>query len=215
MNKLLVFDLDGTLIDSRRDLCTGINLMRRHYGLPALPEATVTQFIGDGIRQLVRRSLRDAPELDLDEAVQINSACYRAHLHDATTLYPGVAEGLARLARAGGTLALISNKPRVSCRDLLRHFALDAFFASVMGGDSVANLKPHPEALQCTMQALRFAPADTWMIGDSANDLACARQAGAQNVFVTYGIGRAEPEIPGLAFDDFPSLADYFLAHRG
>lgn len=215
MSKLLVFDLDGTLVDSRRDLCTGINLMRRHYGLPPLPQSDVDQFIGDGIRKLVSRSLRDAPELDLDEAVQINSACYRAHIHDATTLYPGVAEGLARLSRAGCSMALISNKPRISCQDLLRHFSLDTFFSSVMGGDSAVNLKPHPEALQRTMQALRFAPADTWMIGDSSNDLACARRAGAHKVFVAYGIGRSAPEIPDLSFNNFPALADYFLAHRG
>ncbi len=215
MSKLLVFDLDGTLIDSRQDLCTGINHMRRHYGLSPLPDAMITQFIGDGIRKLVSRSLQDAPELDLDEAVQINSACYRAHLHDATTLYPGVAEGLARLARAGCTMALISNKPSISCRDLLRHFQLNTLFSSVMGGDNAVNLKPHPEALQRTMLALHFAPADTWMIGDSANDLACARRAGAHKVFVAYGIGRAAPEIPDLSFADFPSLADYFLAHCG
>ncbi len=212
MNKLLVFDLDGTLIDSRRDLCTGINLMRRHYGLPPLPVATVSKFVGDGIRKLVSRSLRDAPGTDLDEAVAINAAAYRAHLHDETALYPGVAEGLARLADAGHVLALISNKPRNSCADLLRFFALEKLFAAVMGGDSVANLKPHPEALLRTLQALRFAPANAWMIGDSANDLACARQAGAHGVFVAYGIGRAAPEIPELTFDNFAALAGHFLA---
>ena len=101
--------------------------MRRHYGLPPLPVATVSKFVGDGIRKLVSRSLRDAPGTNLDEAVAINAAAYRAHLHDETTLYPGVAEGLARLADAGHVLALISNKPRNSCADLLRFFALDKF----------------------------------------------------------------------------------------
>lgn len=207
---LLVFDLDGTLIDSRRDLCTGINLMRRHYGLPPLPLATVSSYVGDGIRKLVERSLSDTSGINIDEAVRINSNFYRAHLHDETTLYPGVDQGLHRLREAGHVIALISNKPELSCRDLLQHFKLEKIFSKIMGGDSVKNLKPHPDALLMTMDSLNYAPHATWMIGDSVNDLACARRAGAHGAFVTYGIGRAYPEKAELTFDDFTALTEHF-----
>ena len=210
MNKLLAFDLDGTLIDSRSDLCTGINLMREHYNLPPLTETTITQFIGDGIRKLVQCSLYDATGIDLDEAVQINSACYRAHIHDTTTLYPGVAEGLSRLSRAGAALVLVSNKPFVSRLKLLRHFALDNIFTSIMGGDSVSNLK-YIRKRCCTPCGLRFTPTDHLDDRRQRQRLGLCASTGAHGVFVTYGIGEAEPGSANC-FQRFSSLTEYFLS---
>ncbi|MDP2990252.1 MAG: HAD hydrolase-like protein, partial [Kiritimatiellota bacterium] len=144
--QVLIFDLDGTLIDSRRDLATGINLMRRHYGLGPLRVETVTSFVGEGIRNLVERSLQDAPSrlresatpgqaaVDLDEAVRVNKEFYRQHIHDETTLYPGVREGLECLAAAGHALALLSNKPGAASREIMRHFEIETLFASIIGG---------------------------------------------------------------------------------
>ncbi len=208
---LLVFDLDGTLIDSRRDLCTGINLMRQYYGLTPLPLEIVSGYVGDGVRTLVSRALQGEVGIDLDEAVQKNSEFYRAHLHDETTLYPGVADGLQKFYDAGHTLALLSNKPLQPCQRLLAHFKLDKLFKLVMGGDNAPYLKPHPGGLEAIMRDLNFKPENTWMIGDSANDLACARQAGVRAVFVTYGIGQATPETPELQCASFMELTRLLL----
>ncbi len=208
---LLIFDLDGTLLDTRRDLSTGINLMRRHYRLPPLPVDTVAGHVGDGIRQLVARCLRDFPAADLDAAVALNYRFYREHLHEATALYPGVAEGLRRLRAAGYALALVSNKPEEACRELLRHFNLAPLFSDTLGGDSVRELKPHPEAIRTLIRKLGADPARTWMIGDHLTDLEAARRAGVRSAFVSYGIGRPGAERPTQRFSTFPDLTGFFL----
>lgn len=208
--QILIFDLDGTLIDSRQDLATGINLMRRHYGLDPLPVETVVGFVGEGIRNLVERSLADAPfKVDLDEAVRLDSEFYRQHIHDATTLYPGVREGLARLAAAGHALALLSNKPEGASREILRHFKIETLFANIIGGDSGLPLKPNPEAIFAILQAVGGERADAWMVGDNHTDIVAAHRAGIHNIFVTYGLGTpgsGKPEVTAAKFDEVTRL---------
>lgn len=210
MNLLLIFDLDGTLIDSRQDLCAGVNLMRNHYGLPPLPVDTVSDYIGDGIRNLVTQSLQGV-EADIDEAMRLDLQFYMQHLHDTTVPYPGVTEGLSALHKAGHILALISNKPMEACTDLLRYFRISDLFAAVLGGDSTARLKPDPEPIFVVMRKTGTAARDTWMIGDNHTDLASARRAGVRTAFVRYGIGRAAQESPEKTFDTFDELTRYFL----
>ena len=210
--QVLIFDLDGTLIDSRQDLATGINLMRRHYGLGPLSVATVASFVGEGIRNLVSRSLQDAQAaVDLDEAVRLDSEFYRQHIHDATTLYPGVREGLERLAATGHALALLSNKPGASSRKILRHFEIEALFASIIGGDSGVPLKPNPEAVHAILRAVGGERADTWMVGDNHTDIAAAHRAGIHSIFVTYGMGTLGPEKPEITAAGFDEVAALFL----
>lgn len=210
--QVLIFDLDGTLIDSRRDLATGINLMRRHYGLPPLPVETVVGFVGEGIRNLVSRSLKDAPfAVDLEEAVRLDSAFYREHLHDETTLYPGVRKGLERLAQAGHALALLSNKPARASRELLRHFKIEALFAGVIGGDSGLPLKPDPAAVFSILRDAGGAPADAWMIGDNHTDIAVAHRAGIHSILVTYGFGTPGKEQPEVTVAGFDEITRMFL----
>ncbi|MCX6992014.1 MAG: HAD-IA family hydrolase [Kiritimatiellaeota bacterium] len=210
--QVLIFDLDGTLIDSRQDLATGINLMRRHYGLGPLPVETVAGFVGEGVRNLVSRSLQDVSfAVDLDEAVQVNKEFYRQHIHDATTLYPGVRDGLDQLARAGHALALLTNKPAGACHAILRHFKIDALFASVVGGDSGVPLKPNPEAVFAILQAVGGERTDAWMIGDNHTDIAAAHRAGIHSIFVTYGMGALGPEKPEVTSAGFDEVVALFL----
>jgi len=210
--QVLIFDLDGTLIDSRRDLATGINLMRRHYGLEPLPVPTVTSYVGEGVRNLVTRSLADAPfAVDLEDAVRLDSEFYRQHIHDETTLYPGVRAGLGRLARAGHVLALLSNKPGAASREILRHFGIDALFASIIGGDSGIPLKPEPEAVFAILRAVNGTPANTWMIGDNHTDIAVAHRAGIHSIFLTCGMGTPGPEKPERAVADFDTVVRMFV----
>ena len=210
--QVLIFDLDGTLIDSQRDLATGINLMRRHYGLSPLPVETITGFVGEGVRNLVTRSLQDAPcAVDLEAAVRLNSAYYRQHIHDETTLYPGVRDGLDQLARAGHVLALLSNKPGPASREILRHFEIEALFASIIGGDSGIPLKPDPEAVFVILRAVNGTPANTWMIGDNHTDIAAAHRASIHSIFVTYGFGTLRAETPERTVADFDAVIRLFL----
>ncbi len=210
IRRLLIFDLDGTLMDTRLDLCQGINLMRRHYGLPPLAPATIISYVGDGLRSLVARSLQGQP-VDLDEAVLINSQFYHQHLYDNTTLYLGVAAGLQQLAAHGYSLALNSNKPENACHVLLRHFQLEKLFCAVLGGQSGRELKPHPESILTAMQICRADSKHTWMIGDHATDLAAAQRAGVRSVFVSYGIGRPQQQPHDKVFASFSELTGFFL----
>lgn len=214
MTKLLAFDLDGTLIDSRDDIRTAANVMRQHYGLTPLTLEEVSSYVNDGARIFVTRSLQGAPGIEIDEALAVYSAAYDKHMCDETKLYPGISEALPRLREAGYLLSLISNKLEGPCRKLLKHFQLNHLFAKVNGADTTKNCKPHPEPLLKTMSDLQCMPHNTWLIGDSVNDIACARQAGAHSVFVTYGIGEIKQEKPDLTFEDVPSLAAYFLAKK-
>jgi len=210
--QVLIFDLDGTLIDSRCDLAKGINLMRRHYGLGPLRVETVASFVGEGIRNLVSRSLQDAPfAVDLEEAVRLDSEYYRQHIHDETTLFPGVREGLDRLARAGHALALLSNKPGAASREILRHFEIETLFVSIIGGDSGIPLKPEPAAVFAILRAVGGERADTWMVGDNHTDIATAHRAGIHSIFVTYGMGTLGPEKPERTVADFDAVTRMFL----
>ena len=231
--QVLIFDLDGTLIDSRQDLATGINLMRRHYGLGPLRVETVVGFVGEGVRNLVSRSLQDATSglresassvakamadksprrvaVDLEEAVRLNSEYYRQHIHDETTLFPGVRQGLDRLAAAGHALALLTNKPADACHKILRHFKIDALFASVVGGDSGVPLKPNPEAVFAILRAVGGERADTWMVGDNRTDIAAAHRAGIHSIFVSYGMGTLGPEKPEVTAAGFDEVTALFM----
>lgn len=206
---LLMFDLDGTLIDSREDIGQAVNLMRGDYGLPPLDVATVSSYVGDGIGKLVERSLK-GHAADLVEATALCSRHYMEHLHDRTVLYPGVADGLPRLHAAGYALAMISNKPARACREILAHFYIDALFGCILGGGDTEHLKPHPEPLQLAMTKLGVAPANAWMIGDHHTDIEAARRAGCNSAFLEGGMGHASHEKPTLRFPNFTAMVTHF-----
>ena len=208
--RLLIFDLDGTLIDSRADLATAVNLMRRHYELPPLPLETVVAFVGNGVRTLVTRALQGTA-VNVDDALRIQGPLYRAHLVDETVLYPGVFEVLHSLHKAGHTLAVATNKPVDACETILTHFGIRPLFAWVLGGGSTTNLKPHPEVVETIMSGTGFGAGDTWMIGDNDTDLECARRAGARSVFCAFGIGDRRAETPTATVQTFGELAGLFL----
>ena len=207
---LLIFDLDGTLIDSRQDLATAINLTRRDLGLPPLPVERVAGFVGDGAKKLLERSLRGEP-VEIDRVAPHFFQHYREHLCDATTLYSGVAEGLSRLKGNGFLTAMISNKPSEFCCTILKHFNLRALFSSTLGGDDTVHLKPHPEPIFQTLEKLGVSASNAWMIGDHRTDLEAARHAHVHSGFVTYGIGTAAPEKPEITWDTFTEMTEYFI----
>jgi phosphoglycolate phosphatase len=208
---LLMFDLDGTLIDSREDIAAAVNRMRADCHLPPLPLKTVAGFVGDGIHVLVARALR-GHHVDIEEATRICTAHYRAHLHDKTTLYPGVREGLEQLRAAGFRFAAISNKPSDFCREILRYFGIVTWFPVILGGGDTAELKPNPEPLLVAMSRARVTPDHAWMIGDHKTDLEAARRAGVRSVFLTSGIGEPGREKATRIFDSFAEMTAFFAA---
>lgn len=207
--KLLIFDLDGTLIDSRADLATAVNLMRAHYHLGPLPLDTITAFVGNGVGMLVSRALTGT-DIPAEEAMRIMKPLYRAHMLDETVLYPGVVEGLHQLREAGHTLAIATNKPVDACETILAHFHIRPFFRQVFGGGSTPNLKPHPEMIDKIMAATGFQSEATWVIGDNYTDLECARRAGASSVFCAFGFGVRHQEEPTVTVQSFTDLACLF-----
>ena len=207
--QLFLFDLDGTLIDSRADLAAATNAMRALHGLPTLPLEKVASYVGDGVRILAQRALEGAA-VDPDLAAREISAAYAEHLTDRTTAYPGVEAGLRALRAAGHDLALVTNKPAPHARRLMDHFGWTPLFAAILGGGDTAELKPSPLPLQTAMRRTGHAPDTTWMVGDHHTDLEAARRAGVKSIYLESGIGHPGAETPDLVCPDFAAFAARF-----
>jgi len=207
--QLIIFDLDGTLIDSRADLAAGINHMRKCFGLEPLPLKTVGSYVGNGVRLLVERSLQGA-DVDFEEALQINKDYYCSHLTVHTTLYDGVAEGIPQLVAAGHKLALLTNKPGDPSRKILKHFGLDGYFDSIIGGGDIEKLKPEPDGVFHCIETTAMETSNTWMVGDHYTDLAVAENAGVKSAFARYGFGEARGFNATESFETFGDLATFF-----
>ena len=212
--QLFIFDLDGTLIDSRADLAAAVNRMRVLHALPPLPLATVSAYVGDGMRVLAVRALEGAP-VDPDLAAREIGAAYAEHLADDTQAYPGVDAGLRALRAVGHLLALATNKPAPHARRLLDHFGWTPLFAVLLGGGDTPELKPSPLPLQEAMRRAGHAPGNSWMVGDHHTDLAAARRASIRSIFLQSGFGHPGTETPDLVFPDFPAFAARFLPGAG
>jgi phosphoglycolate phosphatase len=185
--RLVVFDLDGTLVDSSRDLATAVNatLARLVPGTPELPHDQVRSFIGDGARILLTRSLA-AAGLDRtpEQALPLFLEAYSDCLLDSTRLYPGIPEALAALANR--TLAVLTNKPGELSRRLLEGLGVRSRFAQVLGGDEIVR-KPDPSGLLRLLRESDVPAEAAVMVGDSANDVGTARAAGVASVGVSWG----------------------------
>ena len=209
-HQLLLFDLDGTLVDSRADLAAGINHMRATFKLEPLPLEVVSGYIGNGVRKLVERSLEGA-DVDIDKALQINIDYYFSHLTVHTYLYAGVKEGLQQLHEAGHILAILTNKPGKPSREIMRHFGIDDLFTAIIGGGDIANLKPEPDGIHHCLETTAITASSTWMIGDHYTDLAVAENAGVKSAFVQYGFGEERGYKPDAYFASFSELVGYFV----
>ena len=199
--QLLVFDLDGTLIDSRIDLCNSVNATLTHFGKPELPEAVISSYIGDGASLLIRRAFGD-PEGDLHDEEYVTEALtffldyYRIHKFDYTLLYPGVFESLdaIRTTHPEILMAVLTNKPVNPSRDICAYFDLSRFFFQNYGGNSFHTKKPDPHGLEKLiaeagiLTSRTITPAETIMIGDTDVDVLTARSCGARSIGCTFGL---------------------------
>jgi phosphoglycolate phosphatase len=189
--KLLVFDLDGTLVDSKVDLANAINSMLRHYQRPVLPVEVIASYIGDGAGMLVRRALGDPKdERFVAEALDIFVGIYREHALDNTYAYPGVVEamrGIRELANGQLRMAVLTNKPVRPSERIVQGLGMADLFVRVYGGNSFETKKPDPHGALTLLRENSTAPDEAVMIGDSQNDVLTAQNAGMWSVGVTYG----------------------------
>ena len=204
-NRCAVFDLDGTLIDSREDIAGAVNLLRTRFGLSPLSTETVVSYVGNGIRKLVERAFEQEDPALVEKAKEQIIDCYRETLVVKTTLYPGVADGLRILKTAGFKLAVATNKPHVLCLPLLKELGIADSFDAILGGGTKIRMKPEPDQIHYVMKETLSSPEKTWMLGDNYTDLAAARAAGCKRAFAAWGFGD-----PRLETWDFK--ADSFLA---
>lgn len=184
----LLFDLDGTLIDSTADLVASGNWLRVREGLAALEPGRVTSYVGDGVEALVRRLL-ERPEGGVQEDIEAFMHHYREHCLDATHLHTGVAATLEALQARGYVMAVVTNKPERVSRRILNGLGVEQRFGSVVGGDTCANKKPHPEPLLKACADLGIEPVRTLMVGDSRVDVEAGHNAGMASVAILGGIG--------------------------
>lgn len=205
--ELLVFDLDGTLVDSKLDLANSVNRALEEFAVPALPHETVYSSVGNGAMNLIRRALGPRREEMLPAVLAFFLDHYRRHLLDTTVPYPGVEEALDRW-HGRYRMAVLTNKPLDMTRTILEKLSLSRHFPEVRGGDSFPSKKPHPEGLLALVGAFGTVPSRTLMVGDSVNDVLAGRAAGTATCGVTYGLGADGFALhpPDFTVDRFPDL---------
>lgn len=227
--RLLVFDLDGTLIDSSRDLCNSVNAALVHVGKPELPNELISSYIGDGAAMLVRRALGDPGDLDsqrpsdepediFHRAFEHFLSYYRVHKLDFTLPYPGVLESLTAIHSRHPHLpmAVLTNKPVVPSRAICEALGLAPFFFQNYGGNSFPTKKPDPEGLLAliaeanAMVSVAITPSDTVMIGDSDVDVLTARRCGTRSLGCTFGLAPhtlalAQPDLTVAHASEWPA----------
>jgi phosphoglycolate phosphatase len=211
--KLVLFDLDGTLIDSEHDLAAAVNAMLVKYGRKELPIDVIGTYIGDGAPMLIRRALGDPADREfLQEALNYFLLYYREHKLDSTYMYEGIREALRQIATNDGIkrqMAVLTNKPVRVSRDIIAGLGMDGNFFQVYGGNSFDTKKPDPLGAHTLMSEAAVGPEETVMVGDSQVDILTARNSGMWSIGVTYGFAPAtlEQVVPDVLVDTPAELA--------
>jgi phosphoglycolate phosphatase len=214
--RLLIFDLDGTLVDSRLDLIHSVNAMLRHLKRAELPGDVIASYVGDGAPMLVRRALGDPKHDDVvKEALEYFLGYYRVHKLDYTHVYDGVKEMLATVQNSNGLrrqMAVLSNKPVVPSRAIVEALGMAEFFVNVYGGNSFPTKKPDPHGVNSILKETRNRPEQTLIVGDSSIDVITGRNAGLWTCGVTYGFAPHTLSLapPDVVVDSPQELAEVF-----
>ncbi len=212
MYTALVFDLDGTLIDSVTDLRIATNRLLAEHGRPPLDDAAVRRMVGDGAQRLVERAFAETgaplPEAEVPAATERFVAFYEQSPAEHTRPFEGVAETLARLHGQGRRLAVCTNKPEQASRQLLEALHLSRYIDAVVGGDTLSVRKPHPDHVRHALAELGVPRGPALLVGDNEHDVAAGQAADLKVVLMTYGYARVPPEAAGAdhLLDHFASL---------
>jgi len=217
--RLVVFDLDGTLADTKRDLAMSVNAMRNYLGFSPLPLEAVTSYVGHGVTVLIKRALGDqAPDSEVEKGLAFFLDYYAHHLLDNTIAYPGVRQALEGIGDR--KMAILTNKPTRFSREIIAGLGLTPYFFDICGGDSFPLKKPHPMGIETLMSSVSIPAEKTLIVGDSDTDILTGRNAGVWTCGVTYGYGpqALEQAGPDLLLDDLrelPPLLDGWVGARG
>lgn len=214
--RVLIFDLDGTLIDSRLDLVHSVNATLGHLGRAALPHEQIESYVGNGVPALMRRSLGvDATGDEMQRAQAFFLSYYGEHMLDHTVTYRGVREALEALRRL--PMAVLTNKPVVFSQEILAGLGIADYFRFVYGGNSFEQKKPDPVGVRTLLRDFGAAPREAMMVGDSAVDVRTARNAGIWACGVSYGLGLAgmQADPPDLMLDRMDQLPGYLNGQGG
>lgn len=220
--QLVIFDLDGTLIDSRLDLVHSVNAALRHIGRPELPDDVIASYVGDGAPILIQRALgaEAADEALVRKGLEFFLSYYREHKLDHTTVYPGVQEALAAIrGSTNGTprkLAVLTNKPVNPSRAIVEALGLDQYFSQVYGGNSFVTKKPDPQGARKLLEESGVKPEQAAIVGDSHVDVRTGQNAGLWTIGVTYGFATTtlEEESPDVLVDSARELGIVFSEVR-
>ena len=204
--QLVIFDLDGTLIDSRLDLVHSVNAALRHIERPELPEHVIASYVGDGAQILIQRALggEQVDEAIVRQGLEFFLTYYRAHKLDHTTVYEGIIDALAVIERPVSgqrrKLAVLTNKPVIPSRAIIEALRMKKFFLQIYGGNSFATKKPDPEGARKLLEECRVRAEHAVIIGDSHTDVETGHNAGLRTVGVTYGfapqsLADAKPDV--------------------
>jgi phosphoglycolate phosphatase len=195
-SRVVLFDLDGTLLDTIADLADAANLMLAELGRPPRSQAEIHSFVGKGIPNLVHRCMTEnsaADEAEIASAVHVFRRHYQGVNGRSTRIYPGVQQTLAALRERGLSLAVVTNKAEAFTLPLLSHMKIDTYFDTVVSGDTLAVKKPDPAVLHLACERLGVRAGQALMVGDSANDALAARAAGMPVLLVRYGYSEGVP----------------------
>ena len=206
--KAILFDLDGTLIDSVTDLANSVNYMLARLSLPCHTTEEIRSFVGDGVQKLIKRSLGQTHMDKFAEAFDAFMAHYSIHCTDNTALYPGVAETLPELTEQY-LLGVVTNKSLNFSMKILHTLGIDAYFREVLGGDSLPVKKPDPAGIFFLAEKWGLDPGrEMVMVGDHATDIEVGQRAGCKTVFIEGGIGIIRDLTPDFVIQSMTELPD-------
>jgi phosphoglycolate phosphatase len=216
--QLVIFDLDGTLIDSRLDLVHSVNAALRHINRPELPDDVIASYVGDGAPILIQRALgaEAADEELVRKGLEFFLSYYRAHKLDHTTVYEGIIDALAAIERPVSgqrrKLAVLTNKPVIPSRAIIEALRMKKFFVQIYGGNSFATKKPDPQGARQLLEESEVTPERAAIVGDSHVDVRTGRNAGLWTVGVTYGFAphTLENEAPDVLVGTAAELTQVF-----
>ncbi|HEX5038129.1 MAG TPA: HAD-IA family hydrolase [bacterium] len=209
---LFLFDLDGTLIDSKQDIASSVNFTMTKLGLAPLAEDLIYRFVGNGVTPLIQQTVEAAGGAPFDQALEIFRKHYDGHLLDATETFPGVRETLKRFEAK--TKVVVTNKSQAFSEKILRGLDLGRTFVGVFGGDTAFPKKPAPDVVRHLLETYEISPRHAVIVGDSRVDMETGKNAGILTCGVTYGFrprSELEDAKPDFLIDRFSELADLFF----